>query len=268
MRKGTTNRLWPMTGALAMILAGGAGCRTGRPVPGNKGNAPSASTSANAPATSVAPGNKPAASAAEGGGTTNDTSRAWPFPGQPGKPASPQRVVQVKPTSQAGDIPGVPRLRMPSPHRSPFRPEGLAEPAKPPAVKTRQETTRRRPTRLPPSPVPEWTRLQEFPEGTLRPIEVKPLPTPPGPAESAPTPSERATGPETATPSAPSVRLTGIIWGEPRMAILEDEKGHYIVQEGDGVPGGYTVGSISPHKIVLYQREKPPLVLYLEGKKG
>jgi hypothetical protein len=70
------------------------------------------------------------------------------------------------------------------------------------------------------------------------------------------------------TPVQPSLQLTGVIDGQPLMAILQGEKAHYIVQEGDAVPGGYRVASISLQRVVLHGRDRSSTVLRLGGKSG
>jgi hypothetical protein len=68
-------------------------------------------------------------------------------------------------------------------------------------------------------------------------------------------------------PPAPALQLTGIINGAPRMAVIEGEKAHYIVREGDLIAGGYRVASISPYKVVLLSGDSRSLVLRF-GRKG
>ncbi|MBI3947344.1 MAG: hypothetical protein HY321_15580 [Armatimonadetes bacterium] len=267
-----TRWFWATAAGLAAILAAGAGCRGGAKAPPGKGKTPSPTAAANAPGAD-SKAKAPAGNTTTGGGggageAAGVSSPAWPFPGQPGKQGAGRDRVQVVSVSRGDRIPGVPPIQVPPVARSPFRAEGLAEAA--PTPRPEPGEGRKEPARggLPPSPVPDWMRPIGLPDGGLPPMETGtgvPLPAPGGVRGSRAVPTPAL---DTTAPPSPSVQLTGIVWGEPRMAILVDGKGHYIVQEGDPVPGGYTVGSISPHKVVLHAMGSRHIVLFMGGKSG
>ncbi|HEX2999846.1 MAG TPA: hypothetical protein VHR86_06380, partial [Armatimonadota bacterium] len=164
-------------------------------------------------------------------------------------------------------IPGVPRLRLPAAGRSPFRSQELfdgrarltkqsvkATPISP-AIKrlpSLLETSRVGPTLPPIAPLElPW----QTPAASVQ-NNVPALPVP-GAIVSKPLP-----------PPLPVMHLTGVIRGEPLLAIIEGEKEHYIVQPGDTVAGGYKVASITLQEVVLRTGDRRVLVLRLGGKRG
>ncbi|HHX38759.1 MAG TPA: general secretion pathway protein GspB [Armatimonadetes bacterium] len=117
-------------------------------------------------------------------------------------------------------------------------------------------------------------RDSDKPTGGL--LGVQPLPpmsaTAPGlaPHEGVRVPGSVSSPPEggaAAAATSPALQLTGIIDGDPRMAVIEGETAHYIVREGDRVAGGYRVASISPQKVMLRSEDNRTVVLRF-GRKG
>jgi hypothetical protein len=54
-----------------------------------------------------------------------------------------------------------------------------------------------------------------------------------------------------APPAEPPLRLTGVIYGDPSMAIIRKGSQRYFVRPGDPVGSRYVVQSISQRRVVL-----------------
>lgn len=113
--------------------------------------------------------------------------------------------------------------------RNPFRPVIATQPAAPP----------------PP------TMIAALSTRPLPPIEPMPLQlfgpgggSPPGPSVLTPGP-----------PAEPPWHLTGVIYGDPSMAIIRKGARRYFVRPGDPVGGRYVVQSISHRRVVLVSDE-------------
>ncbi len=298
-------RFWILASAAAFVMSGPTGCRGRAPSAGNDSKiaAPAAqagNTPANAPAGKAgaagdaakgkapaqAAGQKPSAKGAAGataasagaGGTAAAAGGKveTPFPGKAG--AAP--VVRIAQARSLDAIPGVPRLALPLAGRSPFRGKGLfgaaggrAKPGK--IIRPPTRVVRMPPMGIGPGTLPALG-------DPLGPGGLFPMGTSAGPATRDIPPPAAATGANAGAaggaaagaaggvepaPPPPSLQLTGVIQGIPLMAIIEGEKQHYIVQEGDVVAGGYRVSSISLHRVILNAFGDRMLVLRF-GKKG
>jgi hypothetical protein len=62
------------------------------------------------------------------------------------------------------------------------------------------------------------------------------------------------------------LRVTGIIQGDPNVAILRKGERRFIVREGDPVGSQYTVTKISARRVVLSAGEHDQVILYLSGR--
>jgi hypothetical protein len=60
--------------------------------------------------------------------------------------------------------------------------------------------------------------------------------------------------------------VTGIIQGDPNVAILRKGERRFIVREGDPVGSQYTVTKISARRVVLSAGEHDQVILYLSGR--
>lgn len=243
------------------------GGQTGQTDQGAKQAAP-ANTPAGAPKTDqgakqAAPANAPSGAPKAGGETAKVES---PFPGQStaesassaaGTGSTASRVIARR---DPDTIPGVPRLPLPPPRRSPFRLDGEGGEKRAAQKAAPEVTIRRREAGKPPG----------------EPLGVEPLPPLAGPApELVSHEDPRAPRIGNSTPvrgpiagaTPPALQLTGIIDGDPRMAVIEGETAHYIVREGDRVAGGYRVASISPQKVMLRSEDNRTVVLRF-GRKG
>jgi hypothetical protein len=99
----------------------------------------------------------------------------------------------------------------------------------------------------------------------LRPIGLELFPNSSGP-ESGP-------GPSVITPAAPGppaeapLRLTGVIYGNPSIAIIRKGEQRYFVRPGDPVGSRYVVQSIEHRRVVLVGAQGlAPLQLDLTGR--
>lgn len=231
---------------------GGATARTGGGTPANApAGVPEAAGAGGGP-----PANAPASTATRAGAKGES-----PFPGQAGgarpvaQAAAPE-AVNVVARRDPDTIPGVPKLSFPAPKRSPFRLEGVDEGPSTEAKQTGPGMTIR----------PQDLGKAPMDMGGVRPLPPVPYALQdegrPGPVGIA-----RTGEPGAAAAPPPALHLTGIINGAPRMAVIEGEKAHYIVREGDLVAGGYRVASISPYKVILLSGDSRSLVLRF-GRKG
>lgn len=250
-----TRRLWIIAAVLAFALGGAVGCRRGQPP--EKAAPPATNAPGNAPASSGQAGSAPAANTPAGSAGIES-----PFPGKAkadGAPAKTAATVRVAAVPASDRIPGVPTVALPPPKKSPFRERGLDGPSTS-GAKTGGNAAPRVGMGPPPRPINVWPGLNDLPGG-LPPADIRPV-GPGLPGSSTPG------APPVSVPPAPSlaVQLTGVIRGEPPMAILEGEQAHYIVQEGDPLPGGYIVATISQQKVILRGGGGNTLVLRLGGK--
>jgi hypothetical protein len=132
--------------------------------------------------------------------------------------------------------------------RNPFKPVMAALPAAPPRTSPPPMFMPTRMTALPPissQPVP----LTLFGPGAQ--------PTPGGVTNATPV----AAGP----PPEPPLRLTGVIYGDPSVAIIRKGDKRYFVRPGDPVGNRYTVQSISHRQVVLASNQGT-LSLELTGR--
>jgi hypothetical protein len=259
---------------LWLCLAGAAGgCHSRGPAPQGGGAGTDAAARGQQTgqpdqgAKEAAPANAPSGAPKAGGEGAKVES---PFPGQSGGDPAGEPTANTAGAGSSGartvarrdpdTIPGVPRLRLPPPRRSPFRLEGGKG----------EETA---PEKAPPE-VTIRLRDSDKPTGGL--LGVQPLPpmsaTAPGlaPHEGVRVPGSVSSPPEggaAAAATSPALQLTGIIDGDPRLAVIEGETAHYIVREGDRVVGGYRVASISPYKVMLLSDDSRTVILRF-GRKG
>ena len=143
-----------------------------------------------------------------------------------------QPAAQVQPSaapipmSQGGTTPG----------RNPFTPVIVAAAAAPPHNAPPPMLTAMGPRPLPPI---EPMSLRLFPQPGAPPATGVMTPTA-GPQPGAPTPT-----------ADPPLRLTGVIYGNPSMAIIRKGDKRYFVRPGDPVGSRYSVQSISQRQVVL-----------------
>jgi hypothetical protein len=76
------------------------------------------------------------------------------------------------------------------------------------------------------------------------------------PAPNAPTGAAQLPKAAPAAPPAPPMALTGIIDGEPRMAVLRVDNLPHVVVVNDHLPNDVTVRSIEPQRVVLTVADK------------
>lgn len=93
------------------------------------------------------------------------------------------------------------------------------------------------------------------------PPDLPPVPLPPPPLPEAPAPPESAPAP--AAEGAP-FKLTGVVIGSVRRAVLEAKETAYIVKEGDTVEG-WTVLRIEARRVVLRGPGGEAVTLELES---
>jgi hypothetical protein len=221
----------PQFAALAAITAVGLGYTAYQLWSGS--SQPRAATAATAPAgaTTVSPAGAPGSAVTTAGGTAQSPAGTRPAGTSPVKELA---MLTTLPPSFTAD-----------PFRPVLTPEsgGQAPPPRPapPSHAPAPESVDLNAPPLPPSG--EWTPralAADFPrrEETL-----------PGPSSSS-APARPA--PEAAPPSRPVITLTGVIQGDPSVAILrgaQDER--QVVRVNDRVAGRYIVKSISPDGVLL-----------------
>ena len=122
--------------------------------------------------------------------------------------------------------------------RNPFRPVIATQPAAPPGS----------------APPPPPTMIAALSTRPLPPIEPMPLQLFGPGGGSPPGPSVLTPGPQ-APPAEPAWHLTGVIYGDPSMAIIRKGAKRYFVRPGDPVGGRYVVQSISHRRVVLASDE-------------
>jgi len=144
----------------------------------------------------------------------------------PNATASAQPSAQIE--ASAAPIPGGESATTPG--RNPFTPVVWAQPAAPPHS----------------APPPMMTALETKPLPPIQPMPLQLFP----PSEGASAPGISAPGPA-APPAEAPLRLTGVIYGQPSMAILRKGDRRYFVRPGDPVGGRYVVQSISQRRVVL-----------------
>ncbi|UCH36613.1 MAG: hypothetical protein JSV65_09740 [Armatimonadota bacterium] len=118
--------------------------------------------------------------------------------------------------------------------RNPFAPVIAARPASAPGSAPPAMVAA-----MPPAPLPpiEPMRLELF-----------------GPPDQA-SPSGVITPAAEPTPAQATLRLTGVIYGDPSMAIIRKGDKRYFVRPGDPVGGRYMVQSIARRQVVLASSE-------------
>jgi hypothetical protein len=102
-----------------------------------------------------------------------------------------------------------------------------------------------------PTGSPPPMTMAALPRFNLPPIE--PIALSMGAAETGPgaPPSSGMMSPATASPADSPLRLTGVIYGDPAIAILRKGERRYYVRPGDPVGDLYVVQSISQRRVVL-----------------
>jgi len=162
---------------------------------------------------------KPSTPAAQA--TTQSPPAAAPVATAPTQPSAEIQPSAVPiPASEGGTTPG----------RNPFTPVIAAQPAVTPSS----------------APPPMLTALRS---GPLPPIQPMPLQLF-SPSGAAPDPGVITPG-APAPPAEPPLRLTGVIYGDPAMAIIRKGAQRYFVRPGDPVGSRYMVQSISQRRVVL-----------------
>ena len=130
--------------------------------------------------------------------------------------------------------------------RNPFKPAMAALPAAAPQT----------------SPPPMFTSPRVAPLPPIQPVSLelfRPGGQEPMPGVISPTPA--ASGP----PAEPPLRLTGVIYGDPSIAIIRKGDKRYFVRPGDPVGNRYVVQSISHRQVVLASNQGT-LSLELTGR--
>jgi len=171
---------------------------------------------------------KPSTPAAHGGPAPAGRSERLPVPAAPTPAAQVQVAVAPIPMSEGGSPAG----------RNPFTP----------AISTTRAA-------VPVASAPTFTAPPSLPP-------LRPLPlgfSMVGPSSGA------AITPAVAAPAEPPLRLTGVIYGNPSIAILRKGDKRYYVRPGDPIGSRYVVQSISHRQVVLVGAREGRIGLGLPG---